>query len=64
MDIIFQSGEFCYEVSFWTTFGGPIASLLGILISGLVAVYIFSKGVKKDRELANEQRMITTIIVC
>lgn len=58
MDIIFQSGDFYYEnlTNFWSTFGGHIVTLLGVLITGLIAVYLFNQGIKKERKLNKELR--------
>lgn len=56
MDIIFQSGEFYNETSFWEIFLEPLATLISVLASGIFGVYLFNKGIKKDRALANEQR--------
>ncbi len=58
MDIIFQSGDFYYENlnNFWTTFGGHLVTLLGVLITGFFAVYLFNQGIKKERELNKEFR--------
>lgn len=58
MDIIFQSGEF-YSNSlpnFWSTFGGHIVTLLGVVITGFFGVYLFNIGVKKERRLNKEFR--------
>lgn len=56
MDIIFQSGEFFNEPGLLTTFLEPLATMLGVLISALIAIYLFNRGIEKDRELAREQR--------
>lgn len=58
MDIIFQSGDFYYENlnNFWSTFGGHLVNLLGVLITGLFAVYLFNKGIEKERRLNKEFR--------
>lgn len=58
MDIIFQSGDFYYENlnNFWSTFGGHLVTLLGVLITGLIAVYLFNQGIKKERRLNKEFR--------
>ena len=51
MEIIFQSGEFINETnSFWSNLINIIAALLGALISGLIAIYIFKKGLKDEVE--------------
>ena len=42
--------------SFWTTFGGPIATMIGVLISGLFGVWLFNEGVKKERLLEKHRR--------
>ncbi|OGM09577.1 hypothetical protein A2Z67_01405 [Candidatus Woesebacteria bacterium RBG_13_36_22] len=42
--------------SFWTTFGGPIAILTGVIISGTIGVWLFNKGIKKERILEKERR--------
>ena len=41
---------------FWKTFGSPIATLTGVLISGLFGVWLFNKGIKKERLLEKERR--------
>lgn len=56
MDIIFQSGDFYNETSAWTQYLGSIITLIGVAISGLFGVYLFNKGIKKDREFAQSQR--------
>jgi len=55
MDIIFQSGEFYSTGTDWTSVITTIISgLTGAIVSGLIAVWIFQKGIKIQRE--NEER--------
>lgn len=56
IDIVFQSGEFYNESSIWQLVLGPLATLIAVIISGFWGIYLFNKGIKKDRTLANEQR--------
>lgn len=56
MDIIFQSGEFYNETNLWHILLSPLATLIGVILSGLFGVFLFNKGIKKDREFAKEQR--------
>ena len=50
MDIIFQSGDFYNETSSaLSNLISVISALFGALISGLIAIYIFKKGLKKER---------------
>lgn len=56
MDIIFQSGDFFNESSWFSILIGPIATLISVIISAIIAIYLFNKGIEKDRKLANEQR--------
>lgn len=56
MDIIFQSGEFFNEPNFLAIFLEPLATLFGVFVSALFGIYLFNKGIEKDRELAREQR--------
>lgn len=44
--------------SFWTTFGGPIATLIAVLISGILGVCLFNKGLRKERLLEQERRKL------
>ncbi len=66
MDIIFQSGEFYgQDSSFWTNVVAIVGAVLGAVISGLIAIWIFKRGLneeakkefqsraKKDDELEN-----------
>ncbi|MDN5213001.1 hypothetical protein QQ020_13120 [Fulvivirgaceae bacterium BMA12] len=49
MDIIFQSGEFYGgDSSFWTNLINVVAAMLGAVISGLIAIWIFKKGLKEQ----------------
>ncbi len=50
MDIIFQSGEFYNEPDFISTLIGALSSLLGALISGLIAIWIFRRGIKQQEK--------------
>ncbi len=49
MDIIFQSGEFYGETnSIFSNLISIISALLGAIISGLIAIYIFKRGLKNE----------------
>lgn len=56
MNFIFQTPELFNSQSFWSTFGSPIATLAGVIISGLVAYHLFSKGIAKEHRLYQERR--------
>lgn len=44
------------ESTFWSQYGTQIVSFVGILISALVAIILFNKGLKKERERIEKQR--------
>lgn len=44
--------------TFWQTFGGPIATLTAVIISGFIGVILFLKGIEKERRLYQERRKI------
>lgn len=46
------------EVTFWSMYGTQIVSFLGILISAVIAIYLFNKGLKKERDRFQENRNI------
>lgn len=50
MDIIFQSGEFYNEPSFWSQLFQILASLLGAIISAGIAIWVFKQGLKKEEQ--------------
>ncbi|MFT7299312.1 MAG: high-affinity Fe2+/Pb2+ permease [Sphingobacteriales bacterium] len=51
MDIIFQSGEFYgQDGSYWTNSIAIIGAILGALVSGLIAIWIFKRGFKRIRQ--------------
>jgi len=56
MKIIFQFGEFINESKNWSTILGPIATLISVAITCALGIILFNKGIKRDRNLANEQR--------
>jgi len=59
MNIIFQSGEFFNGInSFWPNIINVISALLGALISGLIAIWIFNKGLKKEKEKKRNEIII------
>lgn len=43
---------------FWQTFGGPIATLTAVLISGCIGIILFIQGMKKERKMYQERRGI------
>lgn len=58
MDSIFPICEHIHENgnNFWSVFGGPLATLMGVLISGIFAVILFNRSIKKERKLFKEKR--------
>jgi hypothetical protein len=58
MDIIFQNGDF-YGVgnSFWSDLISIFSSLLGALISGLIAIYILKKGIRVQVDKKIEEKI-------
>lgn len=49
MDLIFQSGDFYNQTnSIWSNLINIVSALLGALISGLIAIYIFKKGLRNE----------------
>lgn len=51
MDLIFQSGAFYNDQnSLLSNFMTIFSALLGALISGLIAIYIFNKGLEKEKQ--------------
>lgn len=42
--------------TFWTLYAGPLATLIGVLLSGLIAYILFNAGIKKERRLNAEFR--------
>jgi hypothetical protein len=51
MDIIFQSGDFYNDSnSLLSNLMTIFSALLGALISGLIAIYIFNKGLEKEKQ--------------
>ena len=56
MNIIFQTDDIVRSQNFWSTFGGSIATLVGVIISGLIAYSLFKKGIGKERNLFHERR--------
>lgn len=59
MNLIFQSGEFYNETSLWVSLLGILASLLGAVISGVIAVWIFKRGL--DQEKKKEEQRLQTV---
>lgn len=55
MDLIFQSGEFYHQESTLTSILKFLLPLLGALISGGIAIWIFNKGIKKRRKEEKEK---------
>ena len=55
MDLIFQSGEFYNQESTIASIFKLLLPLLGAVISGAIAVWIFNKGIKKRREEEEEK---------
>ena len=59
MNIIFQSGEFYNTTnSFWPYLISVISALLGALITGGIAIYIFNNGLKKEKEKKRNEIII------
>ncbi len=59
MDIIFQSGDFYNETnSILSNLMTIISALLGALISGGIAIYIFNKGLEKERKKKRDENII------
>ncbi|MBN2880891.1 hypothetical protein JXM83_02450 [Candidatus Woesearchaeota archaeon] len=59
MDIIFQSGDFYNETnSILSNLMTIISALLGAIISGLIAIYIFNKGLKNEKEKKRNENII------
>ena len=46
------------ENSFWSKFGTQIISLIGIIISALIAIRLFNRGLQKERNRVQENRDI------
>lgn len=55
MDLIFQSGEFYNQESTITSILKFLLPLLGAVISGGIAIWIFNRGIKKRREEEEEK---------
>lgn len=55
MDIIFQSGDFYNQSHTWIDLTSIIASFLGALISGLIAIIIFRRGIKNEKKKEKEK---------
>jgi len=58
MDIIFQSGEFSgQDSSIWTNLISIFSALLGAVISGVIAIWIFKRGISEQlQKEANTQK--------
>lgn len=62
IDIVFQTGEFYYQnTSKWWT--AVLGSILGAVISGGIAIFIFNRGAKrqKEKEIANETKRLAEL---
>ncbi|MFT6836443.1 MAG: hypothetical protein ACJA0H_002493 [Francisellaceae bacterium] len=58
MDIIFQSGEFYgQDSSFWTNVIAITGAVLGALISGLIAIWVFKRGLKEQKKQEQASRI-------
>ena len=55
MNIYLQTTDLLNPQVFWSTFGSPIATLVGVIITGSVAYFLFNKGIAKERRLYQER---------
>jgi hypothetical protein len=56
MEDIYQLISLPSNANIWIIILGPLATLISVSVSAYIGVSLFNKGIKRDRDLANEQR--------